>query len=136
MKKWVIALLLVLLAVSSVPASAKWRVHEAVNFHGQMGALEMELETLDIDLSDEKLYPGWNKDIPLTVSNTGTVPFILEAELQDVPDFLTVRVEMPIGTVAAGADAQVTLHCSVNVDETDNMGADTSFALKLTARQE
>lgn len=134
MKRLLFLVLVVLLTVST-PCIAKWSTQGAVNFHGHMGILDMELETLDIDLSDEPLYPGWSQDITFTITNTGNIPFNLEGLIQDAPSFLNIVLDLPNTPVKAGATASITLQCSIDSQIEDSMGDDAAFKITLTAVQ-
>lgn len=114
---------------------AKWQKSETVSFNGHLGVLDMSVETLEIDLSDEPLVPGWCDEFEIDVTNVGNIEFDLSASAQKVPSFLDVILDCP-SSVEIGETVKLGVKVCVDSDtDISLVGSDAGFDVVLKAIQ-
>lgn len=119
------------------PVWAKWSDTEQVAASGVMGKADITLSEYAIEISPSELYPGFEGELQVAVTNVGKVKVDLLSVVSGCPDFVTVVTEFaPRQSLERGEQTNLIIRVSVNELETGHQEEAVNFTVSVTGQQQ
>lgn len=128
-------LLIVLVCLFLVaPAIAKWTDTETVTASGVTGSIDITLQTLNIEISSDYLYPGMTEQKEIQITNTGKTTCDLTYTVRNCPSYLICQVEfVPISRLRKNGTTSVRLTFSILESETIHQNETVNMSVDIMA---